>query len=305
MSGKLKIVFMGTPDFAVPSLDILVKNGYEIAAVVTTPDKPAGRGLKVSESAVKKYALKEGLEIFQPEKLKDPEFISDLQNLNADVFVVVAFRILPEEVYSIPSKGTFNLHASLLPDYRGAAPINWAIINGETETGVTTFFLEKKVDTGNIIFQKKVKIDPDDSAGDLHDKLMAAGAELVLKTVQAIEKGEAPNEAQSAVNIVKPAPKIFTDDCKIDFTKSVDEAYNFIRGLSPYPAAWTDLQGKRLKIFKAEKEKILHNLAPGSVVTDHKTNFKLTFPDGYLNILNLQLEGKKRMEVEQFLKGYR
>ena len=301
----LRIIFMGTPDFAVPSLDILVKNGWNIVAVVTTPDKPAGRGLKVHESAVKQYAISKNLLVLQPEKLRTSEFKKEIEELQPDVMVVVAFRILPREIFTISKKGTFNLHASLLPDYRGAAPINWAIMRGESESGVTTFFLEDKVDTGNIIFQEKVKIKEEETAGEMHDKLMEAGAKLVLKTVEAIAAGAAPNQPQPQVQKPKNAPKIFTETCKIDFTNSVDEAHNFIRGLSPYPAAWFDLNGKRVKIFKATKEKITHNLAAGTVATDNKTYFKLTFPDGYLDVQQLQMEGKRKMEVEEFLKGWR
>lgn len=294
---------MGTPDFAVASLDILVKHGYNVVAVITAPDKPAGRGLAVKQSAVKQYAVSKKLNVLQPTNLKSPELIEQLKSLNADLQVVVAFRMLPEVIWAMPPKGTFNLHASLLPQYRGAAPINWAIVNGEKETGVTTFFIEKEIDTGKIIFQKKTDISESDTAGTLHDKLMMLGAELVLKTVQAIEKDSIHLITQSNGKI-KQAPKISREETKIDWTKSLDQIYNHIRGFAPYPAAWTLLDGKILKIYHSLKERGLHSEPTGKVVSDSKTNFKVAVREGYINILELQLEGKKKMSVAEFLRGY-
>lgn len=315
---SLRIVFMGTPDFAVPSLDILIQNNYEVVGVVTATDKPAGRGNVIQQSAVKQYALEKGLHILQPEKLKAPEFIEALQALNANLFIVVAFRMLPEIVWQMPTFGTFNLHASLLPQYRGAAPINWAVINGEQETGATTFFLQHEIDTGNIIFQDKIAIEKEDNAGTVHDKLMLSGARLVLKTVQAIEAGTAVGSPQSEVEIseIRHAPKIFKETCLIDWNKSALEIHNLIRGLSPYPAAFTYLDGKVLKIFKSQISKqsavgskqgeISHFVRnDGSVLTDGKTLLSFKCTDGYLDILELQLEGKKRMKTDEFLRGHR
>lgn len=294
---------MGTPDFAVPSLDILYKAGYPIKAVITAPDKPAGRGLKLQQSPVKQYAAGKGLEILQPTNLKDSEFLDKLQRLQADLFVVVAFRILPAVVFEMPPKGTFNLHASLLPDYRGAAPINWAIINGEKETGVTTFFLEKKVDTGNIIFQERVAIGPDETAGQLHNKLTEVGARLVLDTTNAIAEDRVITTVQRDVESPKKAPKIFTKDCEITFTQSLDDTYNFIRGLSPYPGAWTTWEGKRLKIFQVEKEVTNHAFTVGRILSDYETYIKLVLPDGFLIVTECQLEGKRKMDTETLLRG--
>ncbi|MFN8284466.1 MAG: methionyl-tRNA formyltransferase [Chitinophagales bacterium] len=315
---SLRIVFMGTPDFAVPSLDILIQNNYEVVGIVTATDKPAGRGNVIQQSAVKQYALEKGLHILQPEKLKAPEFIEALQALNANLFIVVAFRMLPEIVWQMPTFGTFNLHASLLPQYRGAAPINWAVINGEQETGATTFFLQHEIDTGNIIFQDKIAIEKEDNAGTVHDKLMLSGAQLVLKTVQAIEAGTAVGSPQSEVEIseIKHAPKIFKENCLIDWNKSALEIHNLIRGLSPYPTAFTYLDGKVLKIFKSQISKqsavgskqgeISHFVRnDGSVLTDGKTFLYFKCANGYLDILELQLEGKKRMKVDEFLRGHK
>lgn len=299
---KAKIVFMGTPEFAVPSLDILVKNGFNIACVVTVPDKPQGRGLKLSQSEVKKYALEHNLPILQPEKLKDEKFIKYLEELSPDIIVVVAFRILPREVYSLAKLGAFNLHASLLPKYRGAAPINWAIINGETKTGVTTFFLDDKVDTGNIIFQEEVDINSDETAGDLHDKLMQIGANLVLKTVRAILNNDAPRIQQSDLKAT-PAPKIFKEHCKIDWNNPMEKIHNLIRGLSPYPAAFTTYKGKIVKIYKSEKTNTKVDLLPGSVLVTKEDLF-IACNDSYLKIIELQLEGKKRLKTEEFLRGF-
>lgn len=304
---NLKIVFMGTPDFAVASLDALVQAGYDIVGVITAPDKPAGRGLQLNQSAVKQYAVSKGLRLLQPEKLRNPEFLAELSSLKADLQVVVAFRMLPEAVWSMPPLGTINVHASLLPNYRGAAPINWAIINGEKESGVSTFKLQHAIDTGNILFSATVPIREDETAGELHDALMQTGASLLIKTVAAIATGnpEGTPQAHLDESTLKHAPKIFKEDCKIDWNKPVAQAYNLIRGLSPYPTAWTVLQGKTLKIFKATKEIAAHNMAPGEVVTDHKTYLKFAADGGYVAVEEIQLEGKKRMGVQEFLRGFR
>lgn len=299
----MNIVFMGTPEFAVPSLKILGENGYNIKAVVTTPDKPKGRGLNVQESDVKKFALEKGYKILQPESLKDPEFINELRQLNADLFVVVAFRILPEEVYTIPKLGTFNLHSSLLPKYRGAAPINWAIINGDKATGVTTFFLDKSVDTGKIIEQREIEISDDDNAGTLHDKLKELGAETVLSTVKKIEAGNVELMRQNNADATK-APKIFKDDCRIDWTGFAYDIHNKIRGLSPYPAAWTLLNYKNCKIFASRLTDLQSDEKPGFIEVNDGKIFVNT-SDNKLEILELQLEGKKRMNTEEFLRGYK
>lgn len=275
----LRIVFMGTPDFAVETLKLLVENGYNVVGVVSTPDRPAGRGYKLQESAVKKYALSRGLYIMQPEKLRDESFLNELKRLNADLQIVVAFRMLPEVVWDIPPKDTFNVHASLLPQYKGAAPINWAVINGEKETGVTTFFLSHEIDTGDILFQEKISINDEDNAEVVHDKLMTLGAQLALKTVDAIENGEIKPKAQSKYYIneaeLKPAPKLFRDNTEIDWNKSGIEIYNFVRGLSPYPAAWTELEvNGALQNFKIFGTKFVlgeHSLPVKQIVTDNKT----------------------------------
>ncbi|MET3115539.1 methionyl-tRNA formyltransferase [Pedobacter sp. CG_S7] len=301
----MRIVFMGTPDFAVASLAALVDAGFEIAAVVTAADKPAGRGQKLSESAVKKYAVENGLKVLQPMKLKDPEFITTLQALHADLQVVVAFRMLPEIVWNMPPKGTINLHASLLPQYRGAAPINHAIINGETESGVTTFFLKQEIDTGDVIEARKVDIAETDTAGDLHDKLMAVGAGLLVETVKAIEKGDFKEQPQEIDYDVKHAPKIFKDFCKIDWNQPIKTVYNLVRGLSPYPTAFTTLNDKTLKIFEADMEVKETGIVAGGLLTDGKTFLKFAAKDGFLKLKNLQYEGKKRMTVEEFLRGMR
>jgi methionyl-tRNA formyltransferase len=301
----LRIIFMGTPEFAVPSLDKVYKAGFDIVGVITAPDKPAGRGMKLTESAVKKYAREKNLNILQPEKLKNPEFVEELRSLKADVQLVVAFRMLPEVVWNMPPLGTINLHASLLPQYRGAAPINWAIINGEKETGVTTFKLQHEIDTGNILLQQKVEIAADETAGTLHDKMMITGADLLLKTVQQLEKGVVKEVPQRSPSTIFAAPKIFSDDCEINWDKKVEEIYNFIRGLSPYPAAFTYLKGKKLKIFSAEKELSKIGGQPGEVITNHKSYLKFTARDGFISLKEIQLEGKKRMKVEDFLRGWR
>jgi len=297
----MKIVFMGTPEFAVPSLNILLENGYEIPAVVTVPDRKKGRGLVESYSDVKKYALEKGIKVLQPEKLKDENFISELRALEPDLIVVVAFRILPREVYTIPKLGSFNLHASLLPKYRGAAPINWAIINGEKETGVTTFFLQDKVDTGNIIIQRKVRIDEDETAGTLHDKLSYIGKEVVLDTVRRIEADDIGVFPQDDA-LASPAPKIFKEDCKINWDAPVEKVYNFIRGLSPYPTAWTTLDGKNVKIYLAGEIEMKAGSSPGTIHIDGKKIFVDT-ADEKLEITELQLEGKKRVFASDFVNG--
>ncbi|MGB8190560.1 MAG: methionyl-tRNA formyltransferase [Chitinophagaceae bacterium] len=304
----LRIVFMGTPEFAVASLDALVNAGLNIVGVITAPDKPAGRGMQLQQSAVKKYAVDKGLNILQPEKLKNPQFLDELKALNADLQFVVAFRMLPELVWNMPPLGTINLHASLLPQYRGAAPINWAVINGEKETGATTFKLQHEIDTGNILLQEKLAIGEDETAGELHDRMKLAGAGLLIKTVQGLGDGslkETPQEFLSGNTILKHAPKIFTDTCRIDWNKPVDEIFNLVRGLSPYPAAFTHVDGKLLKIFKATKEKISPVISPGEFDTDGKSYFRFAATDGYLSVSELQMEGKKRMSVEDFLRGYR
>ena len=304
-----RIIYMGTPHFAVAPLRELLNHGYPIAAVVTVADKPAGRGRKLRPSPVKEFALEYGLKVLQPLNLKDPAFISELKKLKPDLAVVVAFRMLPESVWSLPSKGTVNLHASLLPQYRGAAPINHAIINGESETGVTTFFIEKEIDTGSIILQKKIPIGPDETAGELHDKLMDAGAGLIIETIELIRKGEVNAIDQSLFNIpenqLKKAPKIFKQDCKIDWSQSIDKVYNFIRGLSPFPGAFTyfNLTGeqKMLKIFKGKK---IENIKgkPGEILVRGGKLIGYT-ADAALELTEIQLEGKKRMRAEDFLRG--
>jgi methionyl-tRNA formyltransferase len=305
---------MGTPAFAVASLDILVRNNYNIVGVITVPDKPAGRGLDIQTSEVKKYALEKGLKVLQPEKLKDGNFLNELKSLNADLQVVVAFRMLPEAVWKMPALGTFNLHGSLLPQYRGAAPINWAVINGETETGVTTFFLEQAIDTGKIIFREKITIGENETAGEVHDKLMDIGASLVLKTVKAIQAGEVQVLPQEKFfkpgKKINPAPKIFKEDCKVDWTKTADEVHNFIRGLSPYPTAFTELptlDGKmvQIKIFRSEKQLYAHTEGPGQILCDGKEILKIAVKDGYIRLADIQQAGKKRMPVTEFLRGFR
>jgi methionyl-tRNA formyltransferase len=299
----MRIVFFGTPDFAVASLKRLLAEHATIVAVVTSPDKPAGRGLQLQESAVKQYAQSVGLRVLQPTKLKDEQFIATLQSLEADLFIVIAFRMLPESVWTMPPLGTFNLHASLLPAYRGAAPINWAIINGETETGVTTFFLKHEIDTGDILFQEKVAITPSMNAGNLHDLLMEKGADLVAKSVSAISAGNYQMQLQSGT--VKHAPKIFKAHCLINWDQSTQAVFNLIRGMSPYPTAHTFLHEKQLKIMESEMEISSGIEAPGTVVTDEKTYLKFATTDGYIKVLTLQLEGKKRMATKDFLAGYK
>lgn len=308
----LRIVFMGTPGFAVESLKALVEKGYNIVGVITAPDRPAGRGYKLQPSAVKEYALSQGLNILQPEKLRDEDFLEELRALKADIQVVVAFRMLPEVVWNMPPKGTFNLHGSLLPQYRGAAPINWAIINGEKETGVTTFFLKHEIDTGEIIMQEKIEIAPNDNVEVIHDKLMYVGAELVVKTIDAVISDSVEPVCQSNfyedAAQLKGAPKIFKETCEIDWNKTAAEVHNFVRGLSPYPAAWADLevngQKHSFKIFETLPVKEEHNNKPGTIITDNKSLLRIAVSDGYVEVLDLQLSGKRRMKTTQFLNGF-
>lgn len=311
---SLRIVYMGTPDFAVLPLKTLVEAGHNIVGVVTNPDKPAGRGQQLQESAVKKYALQAGLKILQPERFRDEDFLKELAGLKADLQLVVAFKMLPECVWNMPPLGTVNLHASLLPDYRGAAPINWAVINGEKISGVTTFLLKHEIDTGNIIFQEKVTITDEMTAGELHDELMLKGADLLLKTVEAIEADSyrlvdqtALLEGREAIH----APKIFKEDMKVNWNNPLESIYNHIRGLSPFPAAWTELQHNTsgtlltLKIFKTEKLSRQHDHKVGDIITDGKKTFDVFVNGGLLRIRELQLSGKKRMSAEEFLRGFR
>lgn len=339
---ELRIAFMGTPEFAVASLDALVKARCNIVGVITAPDKPAGRGMQLQQSAVKKYAVENNLHVLQPEKLKSPEFLAELKSLNADLQIVVAFRMLPEVVWNMPPLGSVNLHGSLLPQYRGAAPINWAVINGEKETGVTTFKLKHEIDTGDILMQKSFPIGENDTAGDVHDTMKEIGANLLVETVKGLAAGtlkeqpqasivngessivngessiqEEPNNGGSHSSLTthhppKHAPKIFTETCKIDFNKTVEEVHNLVRGLSPFPGAFTFLNGKMLKIYKSEKlpgwdaESGLNPTAEEpQFITDNKTYLKIACADGFILVKELQLEGKKRMNVEDFLRGYR
>lgn len=303
----LRIVFMGTPDFAVATLKTLVESNYNIVGVITAPDKPAGRGRRLNESAVKLYAKKADLTILQPTNLKNEEFLDDLKALKANLQIVVAFRMLPKVVWQMPEFGTFNLHASLLPNYRGAAPINWAIINGETKTGVSTFFIDEKIDTGEMIFQKEIPIDSNENAGSLHDKLMHTGSTLVLKTVEAIKTGNVATTPQIENNDIKTAYKLNKHNCKIDWNASMDSIYNKIRGLSPYPAAWCELINGNdtldIKLYEAEKEIESHNNAIGLIVFTKKT-LKVSVKGGYINITKLKLPGKKLMDAVSLLNGY-
>jgi len=294
---------MGTPDFAVEPLRQLVENNYNVVAVVTMPDKPAGRGHHLQFSPVKQYALDHNLPILQPEKLKDPDFLNQLRSFQADLQIVVAFRMLPEVVWAMPPKGTFNLHASLLPEYRGAAPINWAVINGETRTGITTFFLQHAIDTGDIIMQEAIDIAPEDNVGDVHDRLMMLGGKLVLRTVEQIMAGNITLQKQPEADI-KPAPKIFKETCELHFDRPVVNVHNLVRGLSPYPAAWTTLaDGRVIKIYKTAVEKCNVTAIPGTMLTDNRKYMKFACADGYLNVLELQIPGKRRMGIEELLRG--
>jgi methionyl-tRNA formyltransferase len=303
----LRIVFMGTPDFAVSILKTLVENNYQVVGVITAPDKPAGRGQKLHESAVKVYAKSQGLNILQPTNLKNEGFIEDLKALKANLQIVVAFRMLPEVVWQLPEYGTFNLHASLLPDYRGAAPINWAIINGETQTGVSTFFIDEKIDTGEIILQKQIAIDNTDHAGTLHDKLMLAGSELVLDTVKLIETKQVTTQAQPQTEGPKTAYKLHRDNCKIDWTDKITNIYNKIRGLSPYPGAWCYLENGsetlEIKIYTTKLEKETHHLNIGELLVSKK-ELKVAVNEGFINILELKLPGKRKMDAKSLLNGY-
>lgn len=300
---------MGTPEFAVASLQKLVEAGCHIVAVITAPDKPAGRGLQLQQSAVKKYAADNNIPVLQPVKLKDPVFVNELKALQADLQIVVAFRMLPEIVWNMPPMGTINVHGSLLPQYRGAAPINWAVINGEPYTGVTTFKLKHEIDTGDILLSEKIAIGENETAGELHDRMKETGAGLLLKTVKAYADGSLKETAQAGLiagneSAIKHAPKIFTETCSINWNKSTSEVYNLIRGLSPYPAAFTTLEGKKLKIFTAEKNLTNHSSTPGSFETDKKTYLRFACNDGYICVLSVQLEGKKRLDIQDFLRGY-
>lgn len=298
---------MGTPDFAVEPLKTLVEAGKDVVAVVTMPDKPAGRGHKLQFSPVKEYALKAGIPVLQPENLKSPDFLQELASYNADLQIVVAFRMLPEAVWSMPKYGTFNLHASLLPRYRGAAPINWAVINGDKETGITTFFLKHEIDTGNIILQEKVAIDEEDNAGDVHDKLMYLGADLVLKTLKMIEEDNVITRPQDDAQ-ASPAPKIFKDTAKLDFDKYAADIRNLVRGMAPYPAAWFNIKlqdgnESMMKIFKVLTEEKNHNYSVGTILTDGKKMLKIACKDGFINLLEVQMAGKKRMAAEDLMRG--
>ncbi len=310
MKKKLRIVYMGTPDFAVAPLKKLIENNYEIVGVITAPDKAAGRGQKIMQSAVKKFADEQGLNTLQPTNLKNPDFIEELRSLNANFQIVVAFRMLPEMVWAMPEMGTMNLHASLLPQYRGAAPINWAIINGEKESGVSTFLLKHEIDTGDILEQKKVNISENMTAGELHDELMNVGAELVVETVKKLEDGSSQPQSQNISKDIKHAPKIFKEDCKIDWSQPIDQIHNFIRGLSPYPAAWSTLKSikndKQLifKILSAEKEIEKHAHALGDIISDDKTYAKVSVVDGFIHLKNIQIEGKKAMDIKSLLNGF-
>ncbi|SFS30951.1 methionyl-tRNA formyltransferase [Lutibacter maritimus] len=302
----LRIVFMGTPDFAVATLDAVLKANYNVVGVITAPDKPAGRGQKLQQSAVKKYALENNLTILQPTNLKSESFLNELKNLNANLQIVVAFRMLPNIVWKMPEYGTFNLHASLLPNYRGAAPINWAIINGETKTGVTTFFIDEKIDTGNIILQEEVAIADNQTVGELHDTLMTVGSNLVVKTIHLIKHDKVITTKQPEFE-EKAAPKIFSETCKINWEASVNTIYNLIRGLNPYPAAWTTLKNNeeeiKVKIYDVKKEQIHHHLKPGSIVCS-KNEIKIAAKNGFILVESLQLAGKKKMDTKSLLNGF-
>jgi methionyl-tRNA formyltransferase len=307
---SLRIIFMGTSEFAVASLNALVNAGCNIAGVITAPDKAAGRGLQLQQSAVKKYAVGKGLNILQPEKLKNPEFLQELKDLNADLQIVVAFRMLPEAVWNMPPMGTVNLHGSLLPQYRGAAPINWAVINGEKETGATTFKLKYEIDTGDILLQKVIPIGENETAGDVHDKMKEIGADLLVKTVKGLADGSLKETPQLStfnfqLSTLKHAPKINTATCRINWSQPVENIFNLVRGLSPYPAAFTVINERMLKIYFAHKEIIFPTIPEGEYETDGKTFLKFACTNGYLHLLEVQLEGKKRMPVKDFLTGYR
>jgi methionyl-tRNA formyltransferase len=307
---SLRIVFMGTPEFAVASLDALVKAGCNIVRVITAPDKPAGRGMKLNQSAVKKYAVEHGLKTLQPEKLKNPEFLAELKSLNADLQIVVAFRMLPEVVWNMPPMGTVNLHGSLLPQYRGAAPINWAVINGEKETGVTTFKLKHEIDTGDILLQKSFPIGEDETAGEIHDKMKEIGAGVLVETVKGLADEslkETPQDSQLTTDNsqLKHAPKINTETCRINWSDPVEKVHNLVRGLSPYPTAFTVINEKMFKIYRSKMEVAFPDNVEGDYKTDGKTFLKFTCANGYLHLLEVQMEGKKKISIEEFLRGYR
>ena len=303
----MRIIFMGTPEFAVPSLEILLENGYNVVAVVTAPDKPGGRQ-GIQQSAVKQFAQSRGLQILQPEKLKNPEFLDALKAFKPDLQIVVAFRMLPEVVWALPPMGTMNLHGSLLPKYRGAAPINWAVIRGEAETGLTTFLLKHEIDTGDLLFQEKVPIGPDETAGELHDRMMQVGAKLVLRSVQALEHGTVQPVQQADLKATH-APKIFAETCRINFDQAAKQVHNFVRGLSPYPGAWTSLEGKTVKILKTSLDPGPWPMdpagasEPGTWISDGKNYLRIRTSDGLITVLELQMEGKRRMNVKDFLNG--
>lgn len=303
----MRIIFMGTPEFAVPSLEILLENGYNVVAVVTAPDKPGGRQ-GIQQSAVKQFAQSRGLQILQPEKLKNPEFLDALKAFKPDLQIVVAFRMLPEVVWALPPMGTMNLHGSLLPKYRGAAPINWAVIRGEAETGLTTFLLKHEIDTGDLLFQEKVPIGPDETAGELHDRMMQVGAKLVLRSVQALEHGTVQPVQQADLEATH-APKIFAETCRINFDQAARQVHNFVRGLSPYPGAWTSLDGKTVKILKTSLDPGPWPMdpagaaEPGTWISDGKNYLRISTSDGLITVLELQMEGKRRMNVKDFLNG--
>lgn len=301
----MRIVFMGTPEFAVPSLQILHENGYDVVGVITAPDKPKGRGKKLQGTPVKEYADGVGLRVLQPTNLKSEDFLSELRDLKADLQIVVAFRMLPEVVWDMPAGGTFNLHGSLLPQYRGAAPINWAIMNGETETGITTFFLKHEIDTGSVILQDKEPISAEDTVGDVYVRLMNKGAKLVLKTVQAIEADQVTLTPQIESADLKSAPKIHKDTCMINWAQESEQIRNFVRGLSPYPAAWTTLAGKKFKVYKVQSADRSVDKSVGDYITDKKSHLSVKTKDGWLDLIDLQMEGKKRMLIDDLLRGYK
>lgn len=307
---SLRIIFMGTPEFAVASLDALVKAGCNIVGVITAPDKPGGRGMQLQQSAVKKYSIENNLPVLQPEKLKNPDFLSALKSLKADLQIVVAFRMLPEVVWNMPPMGTVNLHGSLLPQYRGAAPINWAVINGEKETGVTTFKLKHEIDTGDILLQESFPIGENDTAGEVHDRMKEIGAKLLVRTVKELADATLEETPQLGIDnkqlaILHHAPKIHTETCEIDWNQPVSTIYNLIRGLSPYPTAFTFLNNKKFKIFSSKKEVITVSVTAGEYKTDGKTFLKFAGTNGFIHLLEIQLEGKKRMKIDEFLRGYR
>lgn len=308
----MRIVFLGTPDFAVASLRAIVNAGFQVVGVVTAPDKPSGRGLQVHQTPVKQFALEHGLPVLQPLRLKDPQFLADLRAWQADIQVVVAFRMLPEAVWSMPRLGTFNLHGSLLPDYRGAAPIHWAVIRGETETGVTTFFLKQEIDTGDILLQAKTLIGPEETTGEVHDRLMEIGAELVVKTLQALQENRLKPYPQPEVAVRKDAPKLFKETAQIDWNASAQSVFNFVRGMNPFPAAWTVLDGKNYKVLRVKMVQHSNPDLPTRFTsegipyqTDQKTFWRIQVRDGWIDLIEIQQEGKRKMQIDEFLRGYR